>query len=557
MGFSELALLLSVAAVFGVLARALKQPLLIGYLAAGIVLSYFGILKDAEAVSSLGKIGVALLLFLVGLEMNFRELPTIGKVAGLAGLGQIVFTSLIGFGIALLLGFGMTASIYIAVALTFSSTIIGIKLLSEKNDLGSLYGKIAIGILLVQDLVAIVILMFLSGLGKTEPSLAQILAVALKGIAIFAVVILLSKKVLPYIFEKFISASAELLFVVSIAWALGFSALVGGPLGFSFEIGGFLAGLSLSNLPEHLGIASKTRPLRDFFLTIFFLTLGTQLFVGNLVAAIGPAIIFSAFVLIGHPLIILPIMGALRYKKRTSFLASVTLAQISEFSLILVTMGASLGHISQSEAGVIVMVGVVTMIASSYLISGAEKIYPFVKNFLSIFERANTQEGVLLDDRELSDHIVLIGCDRTGSSLLRFFEKKGQAILVVDFNPKIYTRLAADGRSVLFGDINDPDILELCKMDKARYVISTVSALSENLTVLEFLRGLRRKPVSIFTALTKEEALKLYNGGATYVLVPSVIAGEYLRHMFVAHGMGEERFKKMGKGHFNRLMNRY
>lgn len=557
MGFPELALLLSVAAFFGVLAKVLRQPLLIGYLGAGVLLSSLGVLKDPEAIGSLGKIGVALLLFLMGLEMNFRDLPTLGKTVLLAGIGQIVFTSALGFLIALALGFSALSSLYISVALTFSSTIIVIKLLSEKNDIGSLYGKIVVGFLLVQDFVAILILMFLAGVGRGEVGISSFGVIGIKALLIFAAVFLLSKRVLPYLFEKFVSSSSELLFVVSIAWALGVAAFVGGPLGFSFEIGGFLAGLSLSNLPQHLGIASKTRPLRDFFLTIFFLALGTQLVLGDIGSVLGPAAIFSIFVLIGNPLILLAIMGILRYKKRTSFLTSVSIAQISEFSLILMAMGLTLGHVSSSEVALVVVVGVVTMIGSTYLILGADRLYLLLRNFLSIFERKSTREDPLLTERQFSDHIVLVGCDRTGSALITFFEKRKLPFLVVDFNPKIYARLSADRRPVLFGDVNDPEILDLCKMDKARFVISTVSGTSENLTILEYIKGLRRRPITVFRASSKAEAVKLYHAGATYVLVPEVIAGEYLRHIFLAHGMGEERFKKMGKGHFKRLMYHY
>jgi Trk K+ transport system NAD-binding subunit len=161
-----------------------------------------------------------------------------------------------------------------------------------------------------------------------------------------------------------------------------------------------------------------------------------------------------------------------------------------------------------------------------------------------------------LEDRNFTDHILLIGCDRTGGGLISYFEKKKLSFLVVDFNPKVYARLSADRRPIIFGDISDPEILELCKMDKARFVISTVSSYSDNLTVLEHLKALRRRPISIFKAPTRQDAIKLYGAGATYVLVPEVIAGEYLRHIFLAHGLGEERFRKMGKSHFNRLVYR-
>lgn len=554
MSFSELALLLSVAAVAGILAKAIKQPLLIGYLFAGLVLAAFGIITDFEGVATLGKIGVALLLFLVGLEMNIRELPSIGKVALTAGLGQIVFTSAVGYILALVLGFGILPSIYIAVALTFSSTIIIVKLLSEKGDIGSLYGKIAVGFLLVQDFVAILILMFLAGLGGAEASLGQFLAIGVKAVALFGAVWFLSKKILPSLFDKFVTSSPEMLFVVSIAWALGIAALVGGPLGFSYEIGGFLAGLALSNLPEHLGIASKTRPLRDFFLTIFFLTLGTQLLVKDIGAVITPAIIFSLFVLIGNPLIVLAIMGAMRYKKRTSFLASVTVAQISEFSFILIAMGLFLGHVSETEVAVVILVGAITMTVSTYLILGSDKIFLKLKNFLSVFERKNTHEQALLEEKIYSDHIVLLGCDRMGRSLAAFFKRKGLLYLVIDYNPKVFANLSAERIPVLLGDVDDPEIKDLARMDKARMVISTISNPKDNLSVLEYIRNLSRKPLVITKAETKQDALRQYEAGASFVLLPEVIAGEYLRHIFVSHGVSEEKIRKMGKGHFNRLI---
>ena len=301
MGLTEISVLLASAAGIGILARLLKQPLLIGYLFAGVFLAFFGVVKDQEALGAMGRIGIALLLFLVGIEMNLRELPSLGKVALLTGLGQIAFTSTLGFLIALALGFAPIPSLYIAVALTFSSTIIIVKLLSEKGDLGSLYGKIAVGFLLVQDFVAVLILMFLSGFGRGGFGFGNVLIIGVKALILFMGVWLLSKKVLPSIFEKVVGSSSELLFIAAVAWALGVSAIVGGPLEFSFEIGGFLAGLALSNLPEHMGVAAKTRPLRDFFLTIFFLYLGTQLLISDFGSILTPAIIFSLFVLIGNP----------------------------------------------------------------------------------------------------------------------------------------------------------------------------------------------------------------------------------------------------------------
>jgi len=551
---TQIALLLACAGTLGVVARILKQPPLIGYLFAGLGLAAFGIIKDPIALADFGKIGVTLLLFLVGLEMNLKELPSLGKVAFSIGLGQIVFTSLIGFLIALALGFAPVPSIYIAVALTFSSTIIIVKLLSEKGDLGALYGKVTLGVLLVQDLVAILILMFLSGVGEGDISLMNFLVIGVKGAALLVSTWFLSKKILPEIFESVVGESTELLFILSIAWALGISALVGGPLGFSFEIGGFLAGLALSNLPEHLGVAAKTRPLRDFFLTIFFLFLGTQLFVGNIGQVAGEVVILSFFVLIGNPLIVLIIMGLMRFKKRSSFMAGVALAQISEFSFILMSVGKSMGHIGEAEVALVVVVGVVTMTASSYLILYADRLYPLFKNILSVFEREKTREEAFGREVEYSNHIVLVGCNRVGMTLLPFLKRKKILTLVVDHNPKIFNNLTADGVPVILGDIEDPEILSLAKMQTAQMVISSVPYLNDNLLLIEHIKSLSRKPTLIVKAQSRRDALRLYEKGANLVLIPEVITGEFLRHVFLAHGVSEERIKKMGKGHYKRLI---
>ncbi|OGM60172.1 hypothetical protein A3A75_05730 [Candidatus Woesebacteria bacterium RIFCSPLOWO2_01_FULL_39_10] len=554
MDFSQISLLLVVAAFSGIIVKKLKQPILIGYLFAGFLLSAFGFLTDHVLIDNLGKIGVALLLFLVGLEMNIRELPTIGKAALYTGLGQIFFTFTIGLVIGLLLGFNLTVSSYLAIAASFSSTIIIIKLLSEKNVLSSLFGKITVGFLLVQDFVAILILVFLASLGREEMNPYGLLLLVVKGLGLFVVIWLLSKKVLPALFERYVAASSELLFIVSIAWALGLASLVAGPLGFTLEIGGFLAGLALSNLPEHLEIASRTRPLRDFFLTIFFLSLGTNLIIEDVGKVIVPALIYSLLVLIVKPTIVMIVMGFLRFKKRTSFLTSVTGAQISEFSLIVVSVGFTLGHLEKTHIALVVLVAAITMTASTYLVIGVEKIYAKIKDALGIFERKNTKEINVEKSETLSNHIVLIGCLRTGPRLLTFFKKKQTPYVIVDFNPDIYNKLSAENEPIVFGDITDPEILDAIQIERALLVISTIDSLSDNLTLLEHLAHLEKKPLSVFTSSTRGDALKLYEFGASYVIVPDIVAGDHIRNLLRLYGTKGTRIAKAGKNHFNRLV---
>lgn len=553
MEFSQIAILLVVAGVFGLVAKLLKQPLLIGYLFAGIALSLLGFIHDFDSFAGLSQIGVTLLLFLVGLEMNVNDLKDIGKPALLTGLGQIIFTSIFGFLIATLLGFAALPAIYIAVALTFSSTIIMVKLLGQKNDLNSLYGKISVGFLLVQDFVAVIILMFLSGLGSGGMSTSDILLLVGKGGLLLFTVWLFSKIILPFIFDKLLASSSELLFIGSVAWALGFASLVSGPFGFTLEIGGFLAGIALSGLSEEIQIASKMRPLRDFFLTIFFILLGTELAFGNITGVLGPAIVFSLFVLIGNPLIVLAIMGAMGYKRRTSFLAGLTVAQISEFSLILAAMGVALGHLGQKELSLIVLVGVVTMTLSTYMILGADRLYSFLKKPLGVFERKKTTEKHLQKAKEFDDHIVLVGGGRVGKSLVPYLTRLGE-VLVIDFDPKVLGKLSnTSGVTVLFGDINDPDIVEHIHLPKAKLIISTINDTADNLVLLRMLKDTKHTPPVILSSFARDDAIKFYETGATYVVVSGIVAGEHIKHVLKTYGVRSKAVHEMGKRHYKRI----
>ncbi len=554
MELNSLSLLLGVSAVFGIFARFFKQPILIGFLFAGMFLASTGMLSDHKSFEMLGKIGVALLLFLVGIEMNARDIAGVGKAALSTGLGQIIFTAAFGFLIASALGFNTLPAIYIAIALTFSSTIIIVKLLSEKKDLGSLYGKISVGFLLVQDFVAVLLLVILAGLKDNNLSYFSVLLTLLKSCLLIFVIWQLSKKILPTIFAKIVGQSQELLFIISIAWALGMASFVEGPLGFSFEIGGFLAGLALSNLPQHFGIASKTRSLRDFFLTLFFVSLGSQLVVWDAFNLLPKAILLSLFVLIGNPLIVMTIMGLLGHKSRTSFLASVTVAQISEFSFILMAMGRSLGHLDDSALTLIILVGAITMTASTYLIMESERIYKYLKNLLKIFERRTTNESVFEKEIDIKNHVVLIGADKIGRLLLPYFLKREIPIVVVDFNPSVFISLTSENINTILGDILDTEIQEKVKLADSKMIICTVPNLEENLSVLSSIKNHSPRPIFIGSSEDRESSLRLYEAGADYVLNPDIVAGEFLRHIFLTHGLSRKRITKMGRSNFNRLM---
>ncbi len=441
----------------------------------------------------------------------------------------------------LVLGFGSTQAFYIAIALTFSSTIIVIKLLTEKRDLDSLYGRITIGFLLVQDAVAILALILVSAISSGNVSVGAFGFVLLKGILLLLLIIGFSKTLIPYLFHK-AAKSLEILFILSIAWMLLISSL-SLFLGLSVEIGAFLAGVSLANLREEQQIRSRIRPLRDLFIVFFFILLGLGFTFQNVLAEIVPIILLSAFILLGNPLIVLTIMGLLGFRKRTSFMASVTVAQISEFSLILVALGASVGHLDQSIVDTVTAVGLITILSSSYMIHNSNKLYKILSPWLNLFERKNSLEDIEIEKKDFSDHAVLIGSGRLGYEVLKQLKKQNFTTLVVDFNPSMISYLKEEKIDFLFGDITDPDIMENAQVERAKIVISTVFDPQDTLELLNSIKILSKKPLVMVTAAEREWAMKFYRAGADYVIVPRVLSGHQ-----VAHLLTEKKLEEIKEG---------
>lgn len=525
-GFVELTVIVCLAAVLGFLAKAFKQPAILGYLATGVILGFFASseLFHLETFQVFSDLGIMFLLFLVGLEVNYTSLRLVGKSALVVGIGQIAFTFLIGYALTWLLGFAPIAAAYISIALTFSSTVIIIKLLSDKKDLGSLYGKMSLGILLVQDVVAVLILVLVAGLeGGREFSGLSAIWTLLKAVVLFALMFVLGRKLFPPLFSK-LSQSHELLFVTSLAWVFLLAAIVS-KLGFSLEIAGFLAGLALANSSEHFQIAAKIRPLRDFFMLIFFAMLGASAALSNLTLILWPVAVLSLFVLIGNPLIVLVLMGLLGYRKRTSFLTGVTVAQISEFSLILAALGLKLGHIDTLTVSIITSVGAISIILSSYMIMHGDEIYKHLAAWLGFFERKHPLENHFPKTR-YQKPIVVIGYHRTGRAIVNALPKKD--VLVIDFDPEIVETLRDLGYDHIFGDMMDAEVLELANLASAKLVVSTSPDLEDNLTLLSLLRRMPRKPKLVMRAESEQDAKILYQHGAHYVLVPYVSSGHYL-----------------------------
>ncbi|NBC83762.1 MAG: cation:proton antiporter [Bacteroidetes bacterium] len=476
--FYEFAIILAFAALIGGLGQLLKQPLIVMFIALGIILgpSVMDVVKSHDKIHLLAEIGIAVLLFIVGLKLDLRIIKSIGKIALITGLGQVLFTSLFGYLIGIALGFSSLHSAYIAVALTFSSTIIIVKLLSDKKEIDSLYGQIAIGFLIVQDIVVILVMIVLSAIQQgVDTSLSHnIIKTLLAGLALLAFTAVAIKWIIPRV-SAFMAKSQEMLTLFSIGWAVSFASF-GEMIGFSSEVGAFLAGISLASSSYKDVINSRLTTLRDFLLLFFFVHLGSNLDLNVIGNQVSPALIFSVFVLIGNPVIVLIIMGLLGYRKRTSFLAGLTVAQISEFSLIFAGMGLALGHITDAVVGLITLVGLITIGLSTYLILYSHQIYEALSPALNIFQSKKKNTEIDHNPEKGKDyHVVIIGLGRFGRRLADMLNEHPEInFLGVDFDPVVIDDLKKTGTDIIYGDLDDPDLLADIPIKKKGKIISTI-----------------------------------------------------------------------------------
>ena len=548
--FTELSLILVVVFIILFIVRALKQPPIIGYTLSALIISpiALGLITEVDFFEPLAKVGIALLLFMVGLELNPRVIKNIGKVSLITGLGQIIFTFTTGFFIASLLGFTTLTSIYIAFALTFSSTIFVMKILSDRDEKDTLHGKIATGVLLIQDLVHIIAIIFLLALGKVVHG-ANPQSVAIDTITwtLFMVVVLAISGfyILPWI-TRYIAKSQEILLLFSIGWAL-FIATIFNNLDLSFEIGALLAGVSLSLSPYRYEISSKTKPFRDFFLLIFFMFISTQIVSLSLTDSLVPILVFSALVLIGNPLIIMILMGFMKYTKKTSFKSGLTLAQISEFSLIITGLGVQAGHIGSEILSILVIVTLITVSGSSYSIIYFSRLYKFLSPYLGIFERsgAKIDEGRHYHKRDFDS--ILFGHNRIGYSLLKSLKKIKSRFLVVDYNPDIIKTLVEQGTPCRYGDADDLELLEELPLERAKNIISTIPDIETNSVLIDYIKNVNPDANIIVVSHNLENTLELYELGATYVITPHFLGGDHVAKLIEKYKTNKKKFEKEGK----------
>jgi len=554
--FIELSKILGITVVTTGLARLLKQPAIIGYILSGIIAGpvFFNIINSTATLTTFSQIGVALLLFFVGLNLNPKVIKDVGKIALITGLGQVLFTTFIGFIILKLIGFSTTTALYVAIALAFSSTIIIMKLLSDKRDLESLYGRISVGFLIIQDFIAIFILLLISSISNGANLGSMAIETLLKGLGGIILLFLLTMYILPKL-TKVIAKSQEFLLLFSISWCFIIAAVFH-YLNFSIEAGALLAGITLSMSPYHFEISSKMKPLRDFFLILFFIMLGSQMIFSNILQYSWVILGLSSFVLIGNPIIVMTLMGLLGYTKRNSFLAGLTVAQISEFSLIVITMGVSVGHISQDILSVVTAIGLITFAGSTYMILYSNKLYNFLSRYLTLFERKGKKVDEHKYHKEDNHEIILFGYNRIGFDVLKSLKKIKKKFLIIDYDPEIITKLSKEGYDCRYGDAEDSELLDEINFSKTKMVISTIPLMDTNLLIISKVKEINPKAVLSVVSHQINEAERLYEAGATYVIMPHFLGGKHFSTMIEKNKLSMSKFLKEKIAHMDHLNNR-
>lgn len=545
--FTELSLVIAVTAAISILMKTIRQPLILGYILAGLLVgpSVLDLIHSTELFEAFSELGIALLLFIIGLGMNVTELKKLGKVSVLVALASLSTITTLGFAAGAALGFNNTEAFIIGLALFFSSTIIIIKILSDKKEQNRLHGQIAIGVILVEDIIATFALLFIVAGKDGQLDLSQVGILVAKGLVLLGILAICSRKILPKV-SRYMASTQELLFLFAISWGFGIATLFE-IAGFSIEVGALFAGVALASSPYVQEIAARLRPLRDFFIVLFFITLGESMNVSNISASIVPALILSAIVIIGKPLVITTAMGLLGYTKRISFKTGVNLSQISEFSIILVILAVTEGIVRPEISNIITLVAIITIAVSTYLMLYDEKLF---RRFDQIKIRMFEKEATYKERRGSSPYqLVLFGYHHGGHEFIKAFQQLNKKFLVIDYDPEVIDLLDHQKVDYLYGDATDVELLKEAGIDKSKLVVSTINDHQTNLFIINLLEKINPDAAIVCHADNIKQAADLYEAGASYVMIPHHIGSERLSAFIVRNGVDKEEFRRYRQKH--------
>lgn len=532
------------ALLMALLARLLRQPPLLGYLAAGVLLGRpigFALVADPEIVESISRLGLVLLLFLIGAEIDLNKLFRAGPAVLGGGLLQTPLNALALFPVTLVLvqggaGYGTHDALYLATVLALSSTAIIVKLLYERGDLDTLPGRVTVGIVVIQDLWAIIMLVLQPNL--SEPALLPLLKSLGLGIGLVAVVFAFGKYVLPRIFALVVH-SGELTLLLSLAWC-AIACAGAQKAGLSLEMGALIAGITISTFPVSLEVVTRILSIRDFFVTLFFVTLGLQIPRPSGEMLLGAGILTAAVVL-SRLIVVVPLIRLFAKDSRTAVVTAINLVPVSEFALVVLALGKKLGHVGTETIGVATFTMALTAALSPYLFARSHQIYVWMTPMLRRLGIRDPAERAEPDPHAASARFLLLGCYHVGRGFLmewlRRAPERRRDLHFVDFSPETFARLQAMGVPVTFGDVANLDLLSHLHAERCQVVVCTLpDSILKGTTSVRLLAAMRRiAPTAkiVMTAEREHVARELYRAGADYVLLPHLAGGQELADLLL------------------------
>ena len=552
---SSIGICVAAAALLALVGWRFRQPLILAYLVTGVVIGPHGLnfVTDQASIATVAEIGLILLLFIIGLEIDIKKLASAGPAVLLTGALQVPICIGLGLGFFYLIGVrntdGNYALLYLAACMSLSSTLVVVKLLNDKFELDTLPGRITLGVLVLQDIWAVAMLAVQPNL--LNPNLLPLAFSVWRGAFLVVGGFAISKYILPHLFRA-VAKAPELVLVSALAWCF-FLAGAASLIGLSREMGALIAGVSLSTFPYNLDVMAKAVSLRDFFVTLFFVALGMQIEVPSL-HVVEIALAASAFVMVSR-LSVVPILYVLRLGHRASLLPAINLAQVSEFSIVIASLGRTMAkpQISGDVVTIVIMTFAITSVVSTYLINSSHKVQRALSRVLKLFRIRDLDVGEAAPARKesRSETVIFLGFYRDASSILFELENGGTAvegqvlldkILVVDFNPTVMAELRRRGISCVYGDIAHADTLRHAGLDSAELVLCTITDdILRGTNNLRLLRNARAACPNAKVVVSTEHiphALELYAAGADFVYLPRLHSAHQIA-LILKHGLAE------------------
>lgn len=539
-GFQELTLIILIVSVVSIFMHYIKQPLIIGYIISGIIAGHYflNIISDSSGIELFSKLGIIILLFTIGLNLDPNTMKEVGHDSILGGILQVFLSTFFGFSLSFfILHFSLLTSIFIGLALALSSTIIVLKILSDKGEIDKLYGKISVGILLLQDILSAVVLIVLSIFNKSteiNPDALSnsniIFTFFVKVVILFIIYILLRNFVLKKSVVLFAS-SQETLLLFGLGSAFLMAYIFYG-FGFSLEIGALFAGVALASSNFAKEISSRLKPIQDFFIALFFVFLGADLIIENSHNLLIPIILFTLFVIVIKLIITFLVLNLFGHRTRTGFYVALSLTQVSEFSLIMLGLVSAQGYIDKNIVSIITIVAMISISTSAYFMIYIEEIYSYMRNFLKKLEIKKNNFKIINDEAKDLD-AVIFGFDRIGHEFVDVFKNLEYKYLVIDINPTYIETAISSGAIAVYGDAEDLGFLEENNIFSSKMIVSTIPSFKTNLFLVENYKKRNKEGVIVVTAHDEVKSKILYEAGATYVVMPYHLGAYHAGNMLM------------------------